>query len=1574
MKRKTSTNLIVAILAIVMIFGLVGFGINQVNGDGIAVTVNDDNIKIKSLEAKIVFFAKDTTDAGNTDGSIDADTNDAAQGEDVNPEDAKDEEKANDDTEPVEIPKDIELKYKNGVIEINDDQKGEIFDALESYDGYLQVTAEAEGCYKYYNFDDKNIKGTPVNSLIIAGENGEAKFDTLKISFEKIPTAKITFISSDSDNNGLTARDGSSVTSVIVNGKAIKLNEEKVNDQLVKLSIPGSVQKTDKISFELVEGFKIASVNVGEEKYDSLAAALNSIKEDKDIVVKVEKTDTVGPDFDVEILTNSWDYKSIKITIKSDESNVKVEVTDDSNKSVTITQPNKNENVYTTSNISPKEFNKRSYTVTVTDAANNGEKKNVANHLEVSYEKSFITLETADNSDPKPAEQAEIKVTTSNLNTNNRYRLQLMQLKGDQAKLISTREFVKNDYEYTFTVSSKDYESNSYKVILIKIANATKNIASADLEIDFDRTHPEVQLNALKDGSDYYSKTLTVGVNESDIIYASDSSGIYKLHYVATAENLKVKVEVPDGEGTIEKEVPETYEGYVNVFNGEKSKNIFEDLNGCDDRWTVEVTAIDNAGNETPVTYTICYDTTAPVIDNVVFKPASGAQNGSHFSTTRTAEIKVSDTNPWEGTVTYTKDGKEQEPVTISSDGTAKIEFADDGVYEITKITVTDKAGNTTVAENDANKLGGEFTIDTTAPVIDNVVFTSASDAQNDSYYNKSRTAEIKVSDTNLSGGTVTYTKDGETQNPVTISNGTARIEFVDDGVYEITNITVTDKAGNTTVAENDANKLGGEFTIDTTAPVIDNVVFTSASDAQNDSYYNKSRTAEIKVSDTNLSGGTVTYTKDGEEQEEVKISSNGTAKIEFPDDGVYEITNITVTDMAGNTTVAENDANKLGGEFTIDTTAPVIDNVVFTSASDAQNDSYYNKSRTAEIKVSDTNLSGGTVTYTKDFTANADPAPEEIIATFTADENGNITLTMPEGCEETSDAGKITFNKDSIYRITKITVTDMAGNTTVAENDANKLGGEFTIDTTDPGVKVEYSEKSGPANGKYFNVIRTATITVTEHNFDKEIRIYGNSELDKEAFSKAKTSGVHVKIVPVAGDPESDANIKPFAFPTDKNAWKDEGDKHTLTVTYDSNAAYLFEVCVIDMAGNDDKRGLGSPDSNDTDFDFSVDKDIVPPQITGVNNGAAYSGDCVPVITFTDANYASSEVHIFRTRDGQINRDVTAQFGTGLAQNETGGVMTLNRFEKIPENDGIYTIVANMTDMAGNQSEARVTFSINRFGSVYKLGESLADLRGQHVQKIDKDLTITEINPDHLINGSLKVSITRNGKPIETMFSVKPGANNPTIGASGWFEYVYTISASNFKDDGFYTITVSSTDEAGNNSSTSSFEECRMEFWVDSTKSEFTSLIGLEKAIINADKAPVSITVYDEIGIKNITVYCDGVVIAKFEGDDINDINNFEGKFEVPSGRNQVVRIVIEDLSGNITDTEQLIEDGTLPEFMENIQNITVSTNFFVRWFANKLVFFGSIVGVIALGTAAWWFIIGKKRKEVGKEQTTAE
>ena len=1367
MKRKTSTNLIVAILAIVMIFGLVGFGINQVNGDGIAVTVNDDNIKIKSLEAKIVFFAKDTTDAGNTDGSIDADTNDAAQGEDVNPEDAKDEEKANDDTEPVEIPKDIELKYKNGVIEINDDQKGEIFDALESYDGYLQVTAEAEGCYKYYNFDDKNIKGTPVNSLIIAGENGEAKFDTLKISFEKIPTAKITFISSDSDNNGLTARDGSSVTSVIVNGKAIKLNEEKVNDQLVKLSIPGSVQKTDKISFELVEGFKIASVNVGEEKYDSLAAALNSIKEDKDIVVKVEKTDTVGPDFDVEILTNSWDYKSIKITIKSDESNVKVEVTDDSNKSVTITQPNKNENVYTTSNISPKEFNKRSYTVTVTDAANNGEKKNVANHLEVSYEKSFITLETADNSDPKPAEQAEIKVTTSNLNTNNRYRLQLMQLKGDQAKLISTREFVKNDYEYTFTVSSKDYESNSYKVILIKIANATKNIASADLEIDFDRTHPEVQLNALKDGSDYYSKTLTVGVNESDIIYASDSSGIYKLHYVATAENLKVKVEVPDGEGTIEKEVPETYEGYVNVFNGEKSKNIFEDLNGCDDRWTVEVTAIDNAGNETPVTYTICYDTTAPVIDNVVFKPASGAQNGSHFSTTRTAEIKVSDTNPWEGTVTYTKDGKEQEPVTISSDGTAKIEFADDGVYEITKITVTDKAGNTTVAENDANKLGGKFTIDTKAPVIDNVVFTSASEAQNGSYYNTTRTANITVSDTNLSGGTVTYTKD---------------------------------------------------------------------------------------------------------------------------------------------------------------------------------------------------------------FTANADPAPEEIIATFTADENGNITLTMPEGCEETSDAGKITFNKDSIYRITKITVTDMAGNTTVAENDANKLGGEFTIDTTDPGVKVEYSEKSGPANGKYFNVIRTATITVTEHNFDKEIRIYGNSELDKEAFSKAKTSGVHVKIVPVAGDPESDANIKPFAFPTDKNAWKDEGDKHTLTVTYDSNAAYLFEVCVIDMAGNDDKRGLGSPDSNDTDFDFSVDKDIVPPQITGVNNGAAYSGDCVPVITFTDANYASSEVHIFRTRDGQINRDVTAQFGTGLAQNETGGVMTLNRFEKIPENDGIYTIVANMTDMAGNQSEARVTFSINRFGSVYKLGESLADLRGQHVQKIDKDLTITEINPDHLINGSLKVSITRNGKPIETMFSVKPGANNPTIGASGWFEYVYTISASNFKDDGFYTITVSSTDEAGNNSSTSSFEECRMEFWVDSTKSEFTSLIGLEKAIINADKAPVSITVYDEIGIKNITVYCDGVVIAKFEGDDINDINNFEGKFEVPSGRNQVVRIVIEDLSGNITDTEQLIEDGTLPEFMENIQNITVSTNFFVRWFANKLVFFGSIVGVIALGTAAWWFIIGKKRKEVGKEQTTAE
>lgn len=767
--------------------------------------------------------------------------------------------------------------------------------------------------------------------------------------------------------------------------------------------------------------------------------------------------------------------------------------------------------------------------------------------------------------------------------------------------------------------------------------------------------------------------------------------------------------------------------------------------------------------------------------------------------------------------------------------------------------------------------------------------------------------------------------------------------------------------------------------TVDTTPPVIDNVAFECAKDKNGNAictnsgdYHKADRTIKITVTEANgIDSATLWYEKNGEEIEvttkDLTINpgnENGEYIISytFAGDGVYRFDSIQVSDEAGNV------GPWISGEepFEIDTKKPEDIQLTWSDASasnviEDEGREYYQSKRQLVVSVIEKNIDTD-----KSYVKYKADGEVKTVYFGEADKDNNFICKTPA----------INFDYDGEYEITEIKVVDLAGNTTEVKNDNDKkmLGGKFVIDTTNPIVSVSYTESKGAENGKYYNVIRTATISVTEANFDGRIRVIE----DNVSFDTCTAPGVYVKLIKVEGDAEKDGK-EPIFDKAEKfkvkesveNAvWKlDKDGNYTFTVTYDANNAYIFEIKVVDKALRYAQL-LNDKDKPNTDTDFVIDKDIVAPVISGVSEGAAYPDECVPTITFTDANYASGDVKIYQTRDGQINRDVTSKFGTGIntnGTNGTGGVSIINTIAKVPENDGIYTIVATMTDMAGNRSESRVTFSVNRFGSVYKLGDEIANLRDSYVRSVKNDLVLTEINPDMLIAGSAKVSITRNGKPIDVIFDVAPNPdkNAAAIGSSGWYEYIYTISAKNFEKDGAYVITVSSTDEAENNSSTTSYEECSMEFKVDSTKPEFTSLVGLEKAIINAESAPVTFGVHDAIGISNITVYCDGKVIASFESKDITDVNNFEGKFVVPEGSNQVVRIVVVDLAGNVTDTEKLIAADELPEFMENIQDITVSTNFFVRWFANKLVFFGSIIGVIAVVAAAWWFLFGKKRSK---------
>lgn len=123
---------------------------------------------------------------------------------------------------------------------------------------------------------------------------------------------------------------------------------------------------------------------------------------------------------------------------------------------------------------------------------------------------------------------------------------------------------------------------------------------------------------------------------------------------------------------------------------------------------------------------------------------------------------------------------------------------------------------------------------------------------------------------------------------------------------------------------------------------------------------FSASRTATITVDEKNFDSADMiikAVNSDGSAPQISGWSSYGnvhTATVSFNDDGIYTFS-VEYTDMAGNkgnVTYSGEQPNS----FTIDKTAPVV--TVEYDNNDSENESYYNKPRTATITVNDKNIS----------------------------------------------------------------------------------------------------------------------------------------------------------------------------------------------------------------------------------------------------------------------------------------------------------------------------------------------------------------------------------------------------------------------------------------------------------------------------------------------------------------------------------------------------------------------------------------------------------------------------------------
>lgn len=688
---------------------------------------------------------------------------------------------------------------------------------------------------------------------------------------------------------------------------------------------------------------------------------------------------------------------------------------------------------------------------------------------------------------------------------------------------------------------------------------------------------------------------------------------------------------------------------------------------------------------------------------------------------------------------------------------------------------------------------------------------------------------------------------------------------------------------------------------------------------------------------DGNVSGDDITYdvkTKDSNLVTELEIS-------DFAIQGNYNdmVLVAELTDNSGNVSYDYY-------AFGIDKTAPQITVSYDNNNADTKsgNGAFFNANRTATITVKERNFNTENIEWT---IRNAEgTAPSHSAPKFTQG-SGNR--------DDDTYVYTVTYSNDGIYSF-DLKYTDRAGNKNQPIDYGNSVAPtKFVVDKTMPVISVSY-DNNDARNEKYFNAYRTATVTVTEHNFDvNRVTITGTASLDGNAVK----------------------------FPD--ASWSNSGDTHVATIKYDTDADYTFGISMDDMAGN--KSNEANYGSSVAPKDFVVDTTIDKPVIGGVENGNSYKDSVLPKIDFSDINFKDVKVTLLRTRKDEIDKDVTSDY-INVSTNDKGGsfAATEDTFKKIQENDGIYTLSVQITDKAENTSSDEVTFTVNRFGSVYSLGTYLSnDLNDKYVQSIDNDIVITEYNPDRLVEGNLDVVVTRDGSPVEYgdgELTISPVVNElAKIGSSGWYQYEYTISKNVFTDDngnpidGIYKVYVGSEDTVGNKSENISYDESSVLFRLDHTAPTIKSVSGLDKKIVNADEQKVSYEVFDAIGIDSIDVYYydgNGTRVDHIRSTDkgstdvtdvLSDLTNYTGSFTIGSSTtSEPVRIIIKDLAGNVTDTDSKDFDVDSIDFN---RAITVSTNFFVRWFANKIVFGCSIAAIIAVGGGLAFFIAIRKRRK---------
>ena len=414
-------------------------------------------------------------------------------------------------------------------------------------------------------------------------------------------------------------------------------------------------------------------------------------------------------------------------------------------------------------------------------------------------------------------------------------------------------------------------------------------------------------------------------------------------------------------------------------------------------------------------------------------------------------------------------------------------------------------------------------------------------------------------------------------------------------------------------------------------------------------------------------------------------------------------------------------------------------------------NENYYRKARKATITVQERNFDEKTFK----IQAGSSEGRRPISGEWTRQGGGKNTDQDTYVCT-------MLFQEDGVYKLS-LNCTDKAGNQTIYENDD-----VFVIDQTAPVIRVSYQEQTERTKG-YYHKPRTAVITIREKNFRPEdVAIKITAVLDGEE-QKAPEIGMFTS---EGVDSETSSQNR------------EREAVHRATILYDKDGTYTFNVSYTDLAGNMAKE---YPEDR-----FTIDRTSPSVEIFGVEDKSANNDIVAPQIRYQDRNYEEKDVKIELTGYHRGKLPIEGQ----KTEIVNGQYIKLPDFERTKEKDDLYTLTVQVTDRAGNVTKKSITFSVNRFGSVYTLSDNTRKLLQKHYTKQPQEIEVTEINIDTL--QMKEISYGRDGEVVRLQKG-KDYAVEKNEPEQGWKTYTYKIGRHNFQKEGNYTVTLSSKDRAEN-------------------------------------------------------------------------------------------------------------------------------------------------------------------------------